>query len=76
MFEGNLLEHLNSIPSEDTCQLACNHVPSCQYYIWDNVQNDCQLLDSDARQCDMIKGVAKKNGATKDWDDCKNNFNH
>merc|ERR550517_2023962 len=69
MFEGNLLEHLNSIKDEETCQLACQHVPSCKYYIYDNKQNDCQLLDSDSRQCDLVKGIK---GATKDYDtECK-----
>merc|ERR1719394_845065 len=62
MFEGNLMEHLNDIPSEDFCQKACQHIPLCKYYIWDssNVKNgqqqpgDCELLDSDKRQCDLI----------------------
>ena len=56
MFEGNLLEHLNSIPDEKICQLACEHIPSCQYYVYDKILKDCQLLDSDKRQCDLIRG--------------------
>ena len=56
MFEGNLLEHLNYIQSEAICQLACQHVPNCQYYIYDVVMQDCQLLDSNSRQCDLIRG--------------------
>jgi len=67
MFEGNLLEHLNSIMNEETCQLACQHVRSCQYYVWDSVQHDCQLLDSDAKQCDMVKGIK----GAKNYNLCK-----
>ena len=70
MFEGNLLEHLNMIEAEATCQLACQHVNACKYYVWDNVQNDCQLLDSDERSCDMVKGLQ----GAKDWDECKSKF--
>merc|ERR1719228_2096049 len=47
LFEGNLMEHLNDITSEAICQQACQHVPSCAYYIWDSSNHDCELLDSD-----------------------------
>jgi len=70
MFEGNLLDHLNDIMSEEICQQACQHVPGCKYYVWDSstanpsgkppTGGDCELLDSGERQCDMImvnKGV-------------------
>merc|ERR1719187_2393036 len=70
MFEGNLLDHLNDITSEDICQQACQHVPGCKYYVFDSskvnptskppVGGDCELLDSDSRQCDLVmvnKGV-------------------
>ena len=70
MFEGNLLEHLNMIKDESTCQLACQHVDACKYYVYDNVQKDCQLLDSDERSCDMVKGMKD----AKAWDDCKAQF--
>ena len=56
MFEGSLLEHLNLITDEDSCQAACQHVPACQYYICDANTGDCQLLDSSDRQCDLIRG--------------------
>merc|ERR1712168_1096470 len=56
LFEGNLLDHLNSITSETTCQMACQHVPSCQYYIYDTHTSDCMLLDSSSRQCDILRG--------------------
>merc|ERR1719295_346926 len=67
MFEGNLMEHLNDIKDEETCQQACQHIPNCKYYIWDssNVKNgqqqpgDCELLDSDKRQGDLIILPAK-----------------
>ena len=74
MFEGNLLEHLNQIKDEATCQMACQHVPACKYYVWDKDQKDCQLLDSGDRTCDMVKGISKNNGNTKDWADCKDKF--
>jgi len=67
MFEGDLLEHLNSIPDEKTCQQACAHVPNCKYYIWDKNDLDCQLLDSSSRQCDQVKVKA---GAEQTFDDC------
>ena len=56
MFEGSLLEHLSLITDEDICQAACQHVPACQYYIYDTNTKDCQLLDSSNRQCDLIRG--------------------
>ena len=56
MFEGSLLEHLSLITDEDSCQAACQHVPACQYYIYDTNTKDCQLLDSSNRQCDLIRG--------------------
>ena len=62
MFEGNLMEHLNQITDEQTCQLACQHVPGCTYYIFDNTDKDCQLLDSDSRQCDLIKVEKRDSG--------------
>ena len=62
MFEGNLMEHLNDIKDEATCQLACLHVPGCKYYIYDKDEKDCELMDSDSRQCDLIKVEKRAQG--------------
>merc|ERR1711974_170427 len=48
--------------SEEICQEACQHVPTCKYYIWDSSTanetagkgGDCELLDSGSRICDMV----------------------
>ena len=68
MFEGNLMEHLNKIKDERTCQLACQNVPGCKYYIYDIDTKDCQLLDSSSRNCDLIK-VVKRTDQTEDFDE-------
>ena len=67
MFEGDRLEHLNTILDERTCQQACAHVPNCEYYIYDKNDKDCQLLNSSSRQCDQVKVKA---GAPQSYEDC------
>ena len=68
MFEGNLMEHLNEIKDEQTCQLACQNVPGCKYYIYDIDIKDCQLLNSSSRNCDLIK-VVKRTDQSEDFDE-------
>ena len=55
-YEGDLLEHLESIETPTHCQTACNHTPDCNYFLYDHDKDDCELLDSDVRQCDALIG--------------------
>ena len=67
LFEGNLLDHLNFVPEETMCQMACQHISGCQYYVFDKNLKDCMLLDSESRHCDLIRG--KKD--SPNYDTCK-----
>merc|ERR1711994_61574 len=62
MFEGNLMEHLNDIKDEATCQLACNHVPGCKYYIYDKDEKDCD----DLRREEERRGEERRDERTGD----------
>ena len=44
------------MPSADICQLACSLVGGCRYFIYDNDYKNCELLDSEDRDCDLILG--------------------
>merc|ERR1719495_2266164 len=55
MFESNLLDHLNNVADEKTCQMACQHIHGCEFFVWDKFTKDCEILDGSARQCDLIR---------------------
>ena len=56
LFSGSLLDHLNAIDNEEQCQESCQHVPGCDYYVFDKLAKDCELLGSDSRVCDVVGG--------------------
>ena len=55
IFQGRVVEQLNYIKTETICQQACQHIPFCKYYIWDSSTQDCKLLDSAERPCDLVR---------------------
>jgi hypothetical protein len=55
-YEGNLLEHLEKIESAIQCQFACSFVPKCNYFLYDIDLKDCELLDDEKRDCDLLRG--------------------
>jgi len=56
IFQGSLLDHLRDITDPDICQQACNHSPSCNYFVHDKDTQDCALLDSPHRTCHWMRG--------------------
>ena len=40
------------------CQLACQFEVGCEYFIHNSLANNCQLLTSGDRTCDLIRGPA------------------
>ena len=56
---GDLEEHLENIPSVGTCQQACQHYTGCKYWVYDEDQMDCELLNSNERICDISRGPPK-----------------
>ena len=38
------------------CQIACQLSDGCQYFAYNNATNNCQLLGSAVRSCDLLRG--------------------
>ena len=58
-YEGTLLEN-SGIPSASGCQLACqlyNGDSTCNYFVYNEVETNCQFLSSKERTCDLIRGT-------------------
>ena len=55
-YVGDLLEHLENIPSIGVCQMACSHDTQCKYWVYDKDTHDCELLADDRRECDISRG--------------------
>ena len=56
MYSGYVLEHLDDCRSSEVCQLACQMLGRCQYFIYRKSLNDCELLAATRRNCDVIRG--------------------
>jgi len=65
ILEGGILEHFSEIPNEETCQKACDHLPTCKFYMYDASTQDCELRDSDKFNCDMVRGTPDATGYDK-----------
>ena len=42
-----------------TCQFACrlyNKEPSCEYFFYNSLEQNCEFLSSSTRTCDIIRG--------------------
>ena len=44
------------IDSPERCQLACTKDPACRYFVYDYDLDDCELLNSPLRKCDILRG--------------------
>ena len=56
-YEGDVLENLEHIGDIELCQLACSHHGECRFFRYDLEYQDCELLNSDARNCAMVRGT-------------------
>ena len=59
MYNGYLMENLGNITSALACQFACliyDQFPGCNYFSYNAVRENCQLLSSSVRTCDLIRG--------------------
>jgi len=58
-FEFNLLENLENIGSLSDCQLGCQYIGNCTYFVYDNPTNTCKLntLATNKPVCDIIHGT-------------------
>ena len=61
MFRGKLVANLNSVNDTQTCQQACTMVEDCIHFVYDIETKDCQLLDSEVKECDVIIGLQVPN---------------
>ena len=58
-YDGYLLENLSNITTISTCQFACqlyDKEPSCEYFSYNSLEQNCQFLSSSIRTCDIIRG--------------------
>jgi len=62
-FDFSLLENLDDIDSLSECQLACEYVSNCSYFLYDNPTKTCKLYtdESSQRICDIIHGTPEPN---------------
>jgi len=58
-FEFSLLENLENIESLSECQMACDYINNCTYFVYDNPTKICKLntLASSRPVCDIIHGT-------------------
>ena len=46
--------------------MACEHLPNCDYFVYDKDSQDCELLNAPTRKCDILRGPP-----TPSYDECK-----
>lgn len=69
-YDGDLIQHLDNLPSVEMCQLECTvHFSFCKYFVYDTKNEGCELLNSDRRSCNDIRGPP-----IPTFDECKNGF--
>ena len=81
-FEFSLLENLEQIGSLSECQLACQYITNCSYFVYDKPTKICRLntLKSNRPICDIIHGTPEPdfNTCVNDghliWASSENNF--
>ena len=56
----NLIEHLEHIENMTYCQVACQHVPKCNFFTFLKDQQVCKLqfANFNTRVCDIVHGTA------------------
>jgi len=58
-FEFSLLENLEDIATLSECQLACEYINNCSYFVYDSPTKICKLntMASNRPVCDIIHGT-------------------
>jgi len=57
-FEFSLLENLEEIESLSECQLACQYINNCSYFVYDSPSKICKLnTQLSQKTCDIIHGT-------------------
>ena len=58
-FEFSLLENLEDIETLSECQLACEYINNCSYFVYDRPTKICKLntMASNRPVCDIIHGT-------------------
>lgn len=58
-FDFSLLDNLEDIDSLNECQLGCQYVNNCSYFLYDNPTKTCKLYtnESSRKICDIIHGT-------------------
>jgi hypothetical protein len=51
--EGSLIDNLEQIADEKTCQFACLFSTPCKYYLYDIETKNCELYNEETRDCDL-----------------------
>ena len=57
---GTIVKTYDSIPSEQSCQQACDFSDDCLYYVYKKDTSECQLRTNTVEKCDQViveKGV-------------------
>jgi len=80
-FEFSLLENLEDIETLSECQLACQYINNCSYFVYDAPTKICKLntIASSRPICDIIHGTPEPNFNTcvndghLDWASNQNN---
>jgi len=73
-FEFSLLENLEEIDSLSECQLACQYINNCSYFVYDSPSKICKLnTQLSQKTCDIIHGTPQPDlntcisGGKIDW---------
>jgi len=73
-YEFSLLENLEEIDSLSECQLACQYINNCSYFVYDSPSKICKLnTQLSQKTCDIIHGTPQPDlntcisGGRIDW---------
>jgi len=73
-FEFSLLENLEEIDSLSECQLACQYINNCSYFVYDSPSKICKSnTQLSQKTCDIIHGTPQpdlnscRSGGKIDW---------
>ena len=74
-YNGNLLENFEQIMDASKCQSACDLYDGCEYFVFEDygipTKNDCQLLNSKDKTCDLFVGLTELDLADEANAQCK-----
>ena len=63
---GTIVKSYDSIPSEESCQQACDFSDDCHYYVYKKDTTECQLRTNAVDKCDQVIVLKGVTGATAD----------